>query len=137
MSDVKFYEKLYADDDFCKQLGKAILAAGRLESELILYIQDNQSSSDVTKANLGKLIRVAEKHDLLLKLVPVLKDINSQRNYLAHNIHALFSGLIEETILPHFCLIDSDVAVYTEKAWQTTENLNAIADIVKKYSKNT
>ena len=128
---------MYADDDFCKQLGKAILSAGRLESELIIYIQNNHSKSNVSKANLGRLIGFAEKHELLSNMVPVLKVINEQRNYLAHNIHALFTGLIEETLLPCSDLLDSDIDVFTDRAWQTTEGVNALADIVAKYNENT
>ena len=32
---IEFYKLLYADDEFCKELGRAVLAAGRLEVELI------------------------------------------------------------------------------------------------------
>ena len=137
LANIEFFEQLYADDDFCKQLGKAILSAGRLESELIIYIQNNHSNSKVSKANLGRLIGFAEKHDLLLNMVPVLKVINDQRNYLAHNIHALFTGLIEETLLPGNDLLDSDIDVFTDRAWQTTEGVNALADIVANYNENT
>jgi hypothetical protein len=48
LANIEFFEQLYADDDFCKQLGKAILSAGKLESKLIIYIQNNHSNSNVS-----------------------------------------------------------------------------------------
>ncbi len=137
LSDGAFFEQLSTDDEFCKQLGKAMLSAGRLESELIKYIQNNQSSAKTSKANLGRLIGIAEKHELLANMVPALKVINDQRNYLAHNIHALFTGLIEETILPRSELLDSDIDIFTERACQLTENINGLSDIVAKDNENT
>ena len=137
LGGIAFFEELSADDEFCKQLGKAILSAGKLESEIIKYIKNNNANAKTNKANLGRLISIAEKHELLTNMVPVLKDINAQRNYLAHNIHALFTGLIEETILPSTELIDSDIDVFTDRAQQLTENVNDLADIVVKYNENT
>ncbi|HLA86771.1 MAG TPA: hypothetical protein VJL10_01995, partial [Anaerolineales bacterium] len=70
------------------------------------------------------------------KMVPVLETIKDQRNYLTHNIYALFSGLVEETILPRSELLDSDVWSYTERAWELKENLNGIADIIAEKNKS-
>lgn len=137
LSGNEFFKQLYADDEFCKQLGRTMLAAGRLESELIRHIQTNNSESKTNRANLGKLIGIVEKNMLLTKMLPALKDINAQRNYLAHNIHALFTGLIEETILPSKELLDSDIDVFSDRAVELTENLNGLADIVAKYNENT
>ncbi|MEJ1464553.1 MAG: hypothetical protein RPU15_14985 [Candidatus Sedimenticola sp. (ex Thyasira tokunagai)] len=133
----QFFVELSRDDEFCKELGKAMLAAGRLESELIRYLTNVGVSSDLRKANLGRLIRSAKKHALLSDLVPHIEDLNRQRNYLAHNIHALFHGLIEETILERNGLLDSDTHTFMERAWQLAENLNALADIVANYDENT
>jgi nucleosome binding factor SPN SPT16 subunit len=137
LSGNEFFKQLYADDHFCKQLGRTMLSVGRLESELIRYIQANNPELNTNKANLGRLIGIAEKNMLLEKMLPALKDINVQRNYLAHNIHALFSGLIEETILPSKELLDSDVDVFTGRAVELAENLNDLSDIVAKYNENT
>lgn len=76
-----------------------------------------------------------KKHKFLEKMIPVLEEIKDQRNYLAHNIYALFSGLIEETILERSGLLDSDVATYTDRAWQLQDNLNGLADIIARYNK--
>ncbi|MDH3694452.1 MAG: hypothetical protein OER96_07790 [Gammaproteobacteria bacterium] len=99
LEGVEFFKQLPADDDFCRELGKAVLAAGRLEAELIKYLNSKGIGENTDKANLGKLIRFAKKHELLAKMVPALEMLNDQRNYLADNIYALFSGLVEETIL--------------------------------------
>ena len=127
---IEFYKLLYADDEFCKELGKSVLAEGRLEVELIKYINNKNVGEKTKKANLGKLILFAKKHELLAKMVPALETIRDQRNYLAHNIYALFSGLVEETILPRSDLLDSDVDVFTDRACQLKENINGLADIV-------
>jgi hypothetical protein len=65
-------------------------------------------------------------------MLPALETLRDQRNYLAHNVHALLSGLIQETILEGSALLDSDVHTYTERAWQLKENLNHLADIVER-----
>lgn len=133
----EFYVELSHDDEFCKELGKAMLAAGRLESELIRYLTNAGVSRDLRKADLGRLIKASEKHALLSDLVPHFKELNSQRNYLAHNIHALFHGLIEETILERNGLLDSDTYTFAERAWQLSDNLNGLANIVANYNENT
>lgn len=128
---VEFYSLLYADDDFCKELGRIILAAGRLETILIRYIKKHVPDENTVRATLGRLIDFAEKHQLLTRIIPALKTLKVQRNYLTHNIHALLSGLIEETILESTELLDSDVHLYTERAWQLKENLNGLAEIIE------
>lgn len=129
---LEFYELLCADSEFCAELGRAVLAAGRLESSLIRYLQNNAPGAKTTKATLGKLIRYAERYGLLSKMVPVLRELKMQRDYLTHNVHALFSGLVEETVLPSTDLLDSDVDGFTERAWQLKENLNGLAAIIEK-----
>ncbi len=134
---IEFFKLLYEDDDFCKELGKAVLAAGRLEAELVCYLNSKGIKEDTKKANLGRLIIFAKKHELLKRMVPALEMIRDQRNYLAHNIYALFSGLVEEAILSRSDLLDSDVHTFTEIAWQLKENINGLADIVAKENKDT
>ena len=70
-------------------------------------------------------------------MVLALKSINDQRNYIAHNIHALFTGAIEETILPRTGLLDTDIDIFTARAQQLTDNINGLADVVVKYNENT
>ncbi|HTU19458.1 MAG TPA: hypothetical protein VMG10_15465 [Gemmataceae bacterium] len=126
-----FYELLCADDTFCAQLGRAVLAAGRLESALKRHITENEKNFDLTRATLGKLVTVAGQRNFLSRMIPALEMLRDQRNYLTHNVHALLSGLIEETILEGSNLLDSDVHTYTERAWQLSENLNDLAEIVE------
>jgi len=126
-----FYELLCADDQFCTELGRATLASGRLETALKRYLVGNVNQLDVTSATLGRLIARAEKEKLLDRMIPVLKTLRDQRNYLAHNIHSLLSGFVVETILEGSNLLDSDVTTYTERAWQLADNLNGLAEIVE------
>jgi hypothetical protein len=127
---LEFYALLCEDDEFCRELGRAVLAAGRLESALKRYINDNAPDENTRRATLGRLIEVSRKHQLLSKMLPALEMLRDQRNYLTHNIHALFSGLVEETILESTGLLDSDVDLFTERAWQLKENLEGLADII-------
>lgn len=130
-SGQEFFDLLCGDTEFCTELGRAMLAAGRLESELKQFLAAN-NIRDTEKATLGQLTRHLKHHGLLTKMQPHLDMLSTQRNYLAHSMHALFSELIEETILPRSDLLDSDVDVFTERAWQLADNLNALAGIVAK-----
>ena len=127
-----FYNLLYADDDFCKELGRAILAAGRLESTLKLYLLEHVDENALRDAALGRSMTLAKKKSLLKKIFPALEMLKMQRNYLAHNIHALFSGIVEETILERTNLLDSDVDLYIDRARQLAENLNGLSDAISK-----
>lgn len=133
---LEFYTLLYDDEEFCAELGRAILAAGRLETALKRFLNSHAPGADTTKATLGRLIKYAENHDLLTGLLPTLEMLTDQRNYLTHNIHALFSGLVEETILEKHGLLDSDVDLFIERAWQLKRNLNGLADIVERHTHN-
>jgi hypothetical protein len=125
----EFFEILKADAEFCAELGRAMLAAGRLESELKRFLAANDVLT-TEKATLGQLTKLLERHGLLIKMQPHMDHLSRQRNYLAHSIHALFADLIEETMLPRSDLLDSDVHSFTERAWQLADNLNALADII-------
>ena len=131
---LEFYALLCADDDFCKELGRAILAAGRLESAISRHISNHVPDESTTQATLGQLIRFARKHQLLLKMLPALEMLRDQRNYLTHNVHALFSGLVEEAILERTGLLDSDVELFTVRARQLKENLDGLAGIISNKS---
>ncbi len=127
----KFFELLCSDEHFCAELGRASLAAGRLESMLKRYLATTAPTADTTKATLGKLIQFCKNNHLLTQMIPVLELMRDQRNYLTHSIHALLTNLIEETILEKEDLLDSDVLTYTERAWELKNNLNALADIIE------
>jgi hypothetical protein len=130
-SGKEFFDLLYTDDEFCSELGRAMLAAGKLESELKKFLAENNIQK-TEKATLGRLTRLLEQPGLLKRMQPHLDQLSKQRNYLAHSVHALFAELIEETILPRSDLLDSDVDFFAERAWQLADNLNALASIVAK-----
>jgi hypothetical protein len=130
---VEFFNLLYESEDFTEELGKVTLAAGRLESEIILYYLRNGIEENFSRLTLGQLIKVGKKNNLLDKnLVNALELICMQRNYLTHNIYALFIDLIDETILEKRNLIDTDVLTYVDRAWQLKTNLNGLADIISR-----
>lgn len=131
VSGIDFFNLLYNDKEFCEQLGRVVLAAGRLETELRLYLAAN-SIKYGKHATLGNLLDLLKKQGLMGKAQPALESLRDQRNYLTHNLHALFSGLIEETVLECSDILDSDVVTFTERAWQLAENLNGLASIVAK-----
>lgn len=137
LEGVDFFNQLYADEGFCINLGKVMLSASRLESELIKYLSDQGVKEKTHRANLGALIRIAEDNYLLGKMIPALREIRDQRNYLSHNLHALFVELIDETVLPRTGLLDSDIDIFTDRAAQLDENLSSLADIIVKYNGNT
>jgi hypothetical protein len=128
----KFYALLYADSQFCKQLGHAMLAAGRLETALKQHLSARSESAKTNRSTLGQLLSLAKEHGLLKRMQPALALVRDQRNYLAHSIHALLSGWIEETVLESSGLLDSDVVTYRERAWQLAADLNALAGIMEK-----
>ena len=131
VSGPEFFGLLWEDCAFCAELGRVTLAAGRLESALKQYVSARVPGSDTDKATLGRLIGYCEKHSCLDRLLPALRMLKEQRNYLIHSIHALLFGLVEETILEGSGLVDSDVATYTERAWQLKEDLLGLAEVVE------
>jgi hypothetical protein len=132
---IEFYNLLISSDDFTSELGKVALASGKLEAELIRFLQRNEIEGKYERKTLGHLVALAEKHGLLNKnMIIALKELSKQRNYITHNIYALFIDLIEETILEKTNLLDCDVDLYQERAWQLKLNLNDLADIIKEKS---
>jgi len=131
VSGEDFFNLLYADKEFTAQLGRTLLAASKFESELKLYLVAN--SIPLKKhPNLGHLIDLLKKYTLLPKLHPHIEMFRNQRNYLAHSLYDLLSGIIEETLLPRTGLISMDVHMYTEKVSQLEYNLIGFTDIVQK-----
>ena len=130
---IMFYNLLMDSEEFTSELGKVALASGKLEAELIIYLTQNGVSGNYKKATLGTLIRIGKDNNLFdQNMITSLELIAKQRNYITHNIYALFTDLIDETILEKNNLLDSDVHIYTERAWQLKENLDGIADIFKR-----
>lgn len=130
VTGAEFFELISNDEEYCAELGRVVLAAGRLESVLTLHLQNNCPTEINTKATLGKLIKYAKDHALLTDIIPALEMIKDQRNYLTHNIYNLLMGMIKQTILEGEGLLDSDVHTYIERASTLRDNLNALAEIV-------
>lgn len=129
---IDFYTLLYNSDEFTTELGKVNLASGRLEAELIIFFIRKEIKEKYNNATLGKLINIGKENNLFNKnLLIALQLVKEQRNYLTHNIYALFTNLIDETILNRKNLIDTDVIVYIDKTFQLNENLKSLADIIK------
>jgi hypothetical protein len=130
---IEFYNLLVESEDFTSELGKVALASGKLEVELIIFLKRNEIKGNYKRATLGTLVDIAEKNDLLDKnMIIALKQTSKQRNYITHNIYALFTDLIDETIMEKNNLLDTDVLTYLDRAWQLKENLDGLADIIKR-----
>jgi DNA-binding ferritin-like protein (Dps family) len=129
-----FYKFLCADEEFCRHLGRAVLAAGRLETGLKLYLSAHSIQADTERATLGQILGLLEQHALLEKMLPHIDRLKRQRNFLTHNVHAVLSGLKVDDLIGDEVddLLDSDVDMYAERAWQLAENLNGLADILEK-----
>lgn len=129
----EFYMVLSEDDAFCKALGRVMLTASKLETELKQYLRLHGSEVSERKATLGYLVGVLERNGHLTKNGKIhLKSINSQRNYLIHNLYGSFVGEIEDQMLPVKNLVHKDVEVYTEKAELTAYNFGVYSKIVCK-----
>ena len=129
---LEFFDLLYADKNFCKEFGRCMLAAARLETKLIAYFMKKEILKKPEKHMLGTLIGLAEKHKMLNQILPAMKVMKDQRNYLTHNLYSLFSGLINEALLPRSDLIDSDVDMFTDRASQLRKEFQALGDIISK-----
>ena len=129
--NLEFFERLYADQEFCESLGRMTLAAGRFESNLRAYLE-LRGVSVSEQAALGSLIGELEKHELLSENgVQVLRTLKRQRNYLTHSLFDLFSARVDETLLPRADLVPEDVSLFTEKAWELEQNLAGLSQIVE------
>ncbi len=129
---IEFYRLLFESQEFCAELGQVTLASSQLEAELILLLTRKGVPQKVDGLSLGLLIKTARRHSVLdPNVLSSLEEICSQRNYLTHNIYALFIELIEETRLERCNLLDSDVQTYIERAWQLKENLLGLTAIVE------
>lgn len=130
---IQFFNLLFESDEFCAELGKVTLAAGRLEAELILFLNRKGITENVNRSTLGKLISIGKRNALFDRnLTDAFETICKQRNYLTHNIYALFVELIDETILDRSDLLDSDVQTYMNRVWQLRDNLIGLANIIHK-----
>lgn len=128
---LEFYNLLFESNEFSSELGKVTLAAGKLEAELMLFLKRNKVKENMSQSTLGSLISIGKKHNLFDKnLIISLEMICKQRNYLTHNIYALFIDLLDETILEKNNLVDTDVITYCDRAYDLKENLIGLANLI-------
>lgn len=132
-SGLDFFNSLYKSKEFTSEFGQMILASAKLEAELILLLNKNNTEGNYKMFSLGKLIHIAHKNQLLSDNdFEIFKLLKNQRNYLTHNLYALFNNSIDESILvARENLLDSDILYYTETVWEVKENLNNLADVIK------
>ncbi len=131
--DLEFFDQLYRNCEFCSQLGKVTLAAGRFEFNLRAYLILRGVNVSQRDASLGPLIARLENHGMLSENgVRVLRGLKDQRNYLTHCLFDLFLARVDETLLPRPDAYPPDLTVYTEKAWELEQNLLGLNAIVEK-----
>ena len=126
------FSHLYSDEEFCGELGRVMLAAGMLETELRSYLATSVSVRNADRCSLGGLVRTTKGHGLLQDLHASLDLLVKQRNSLAHRVHSILSGVLYDELLPESDHIDSDVSLFTERAWQLARNLRSVAELVAK-----
>lgn len=153
-----FFNKLYKDEEFCMQLGKVMLSASKLETQLIKLIENNKSDikGKYYTYTMGRLIIEIKKAKLLPKnTIEALISLSIQRNYLTHSIFIILSDIVEDSKLIENInadnyikknifeqvseekeeFLDSDTQVYIERASKLSNELNSIADIVSNINK--
>jgi len=130
MSNERFYNILFTNDEFCMELGRVILVTGKLESLIKKFLNKNNENTKFIESTLGGLIFKLKKYDSLKNVVPALSMLKDQRNTLIHEIHSYFSGLIEHTLIDDDNLIDSDVSLFIERAIILRENVEGIIQII-------
>ena len=99
MSNEHFYNILYKNNEFCMELGRVILIAGKLESLIKKYLDKNNENEKFIESTLGVLIAKLKKYNSLENIVPALNTLKNQRNCFIHNIHSHFSGFIENNLI--------------------------------------
>ena len=71
---------LCADDEFCAELGRVVLAGGRLESALKRLLARHDVAQGTGKATLGRLIEFCRTKDLIAKMIPSLEMLREASN---------------------------------------------------------
>lgn len=133
LKGINFFNLLIKSKEFNMELGKLVLYSGRLESEMILFFRRNFFNKFKINLTLGGLIKFGETNKLFDKnLIISLNMVCKQRNYLTHNIYALFIELADVTILERENLLDTDVLLYMDKVYVLNENIKHLTEIINK-----
>ncbi len=132
VSPEKFFELLYNEVEFCDGVGKVMLSASKLETNLRKYLRAKNIKCS-PKSTLGNLVKKLIENNLLTINGQIhFNDLALKRNYLAHSLYDLFTKEIEETILERneLTALDKDIFIY--RARILAENFLHFANIVAK-----
>ena len=129
----KFFDLLYNEVEFCEGVGKVMLSASKLETSLRKFLEAKQVIPK-PNATLGNLVTILIKNNLLSENGQIhFKNLALQRNYLAHNLYALFTKEIEETIIIGVDeLTAEDKDVFIHRAYQLAEDFLFFSELVSK-----
>ena len=133
----EFFELLYQETEFCDGVGKTMLSASRLETNLRRYLKARGIRGIGEKSTLGTLVNKLKDHGLLTRNgVMHFDDLVLKRNYLAHSLYDLFSAEIEETILPRDELVEMDADIFSERAQDLASYFSHFAKMVSEANPN-
>lgn len=133
----EFYEILYRDSKFCDGIGKVMLSAGQLETNLRAYLKARNIKGVRAKSTLGALVIKLKQNNLLSRNGEIhFDDLALKRNYLAHSLYDLFSEEISETILPRTDLTEMDANIFADRVQGLAKDFSHFADLVSKADKN-
>ena len=129
----EFFHLLYAETPFCAGVGRVMLAAAMLETNLRLYLRARSIAKVRGNATFGNLVSLLKAHRLLTRNGEMhFDDLVAKRNYLADSLYDLFTNVIEETILPRTQLVEEDVVLFTDRAEQLAEDFFHFSSLVAK-----
>lgn len=129
----EFFDHLYQEKEFCEEIGRVILSASRLETNLRRYLKAKGVKNVRSKSTLGVLVEKLKENKMLSSNGCMhFDDLVLKRNYLAHNLYDLFTAEIEETILPRTELTKSDVHMFVERAHVLADDFLYFAQFVTK-----
>ena len=126
----QFFELLYDNSEFCDSMGKVILAASKLETNLRKYLKAKQIAFR-SKSTLGQLVFKLIENNLLSRNGEMhFHDLALVRNYLAHSLYDLFIKEIEQTIISRDKLYPEDIDYFIYRAYQLAEDFLHFSKIV-------
>jgi len=132
----QFFDLLYDDAEFCDGVGKVMLSASKLETNIRKYLKAKHITFR-SKSTLGSLVTKLIENNLLSKNGQMhFNDLVLIRNYLAHSLYDLFTKEIEKTILVRDGLTAMDTDIFIYRAYQLAEDFLHFAKIVSKADTN-
>jgi len=129
----QFFDLLYNDQEFCEGLGKVMLSASKLESNIRKYLKAKHIAFK-SKATLGNLVTKLKENNLLSKNGQMhFGDLAIIRNYFAHNLYGLFVKEIEETMFGGTDnLTAEDIDYFIYRVHVLTDDFFHFAEVVSK-----